>query len=72
MINLKDLQHDTESYLSNTADFLKDEFDENPDLFKILGGVVVGIAIGAIAMLLLSPKNPADRRKMVGNSPKGF
>lgn len=72
MKNLKGIEHDTESYLHNTADFFKEEFGEHPDLFKVLGGIIVGVAIGTIAMLLFSRQNLADRRQTVGNSPRGF
>ena len=72
MKNLKDFQHDTESKLSNALDFLKEEFDEHEDIYKILGGVIVGVALVAMTVLLFSRKNLADRRKVVGNSSKGF
>jgi ABC-type uncharacterized transport system permease subunit len=72
MKNYEDLLRDAEYHIEDSGEFLKDKLSANKDVLKIMGLLLAGAALGAVAGILLAPNRGADTRRSIGNTVKGL
>lgn len=72
MKNHENLLDEAGQHLEEAGEMLEKGFTSNKDALKIVGALLIGAALGAIAALLFSPGRGADTRRSVGNSVKNL